>query len=89
MDDDRFDGGVEMGRLNNPPHKDNTLRIYHTGQSKITIQLRGHGWYLCRAMTDTEVLELIQVLAGKLLAKSKADEEASEFSGLTAVDEAC
>ena len=66
MSDHRFDDGVTMGRLTNPPHTDNTLRVYSTGKSKITIQLRNESWYLCRNMDRKETLELIAALASKL-----------------------
>lgn len=77
MADNRFDDGVTMGRLSNPQHTDNALRVYSSRPDKTTIQLRMQTWYLCRDLSRDEVIELIRVLATELSPPAKALEEAS------------
>lgn len=62
----RLDDGVTMGKLNDPPHTDNGLRIYTPRENRIALQLRYEGWYLVRDLSRVEALKIINDLMEKL-----------------------
>lgn len=66
MEDFNIDVNVEMGRLTNPPHTDNTIRVY-VSQNKVNVQFRKDTWYLHSELDRVETVKLIHVLTSALL----------------------
>lgn len=69
-DGDRFEDNVHMGQIDNRA-LDNCLRIFQYREGGIVIQLRKDSWYMCRELTDREVLGLIHAVAERLSQKLK------------------